>query len=405
MPCGLVGMESLHRPENLPESRFEECDRMNFKTPAHWLLGIVGVCSLPVLSAAEIIPVELSGSQSQSVLGSTVIPYKEVTLAAQIPGAVKFVAGEVGSAFKQGEILTQIDESQLLAKRNAVFAQIRTAEAALQNSQTQYTRELVSPRSKDIGAMPGFGLPAMFDMMAVRPFADNMMGNYNSDMGRYSDLMTSATGVQQAQSGVQQAVSQLQEIDAALANAKSVAPFEGIILQKMVEVGDTVQPGQPLIKYGYTKYKRLQADVPSGLVGNLTQDMVVPVKIDGNLSTMAKVSQIYPVADPNRHTVTVKFDLPVDIVAAPGMYAEVYLPERKGEDSKVVVIPKSALLTGRSLPSVLVVKNNTSELRLVRLGNNQGDGKVEIVSGLNAGESIINHPPAGVSSGWMPPKN
>ena len=48
-------------------------------------------------------------------------------------------------------------------------------------------------------------------------------------------------------------------------------------------------------------------------------------------------------ADPNRHTVTVKFDLPVDIVAAPGMYAEVYLPERKGEDSKVVVIPKSAL--------------------------------------------------------------
>ena len=253
--------------------------------------------------------------------------------------------------------------------------------------------------------MPGFGLPAMFDMMAVRPFADNMMGNYNSDMGRYSDLMTSATGVQQAQSGVQQAVSQLQEIDAALANAKSVAPFEGIILQKMVEVGDTVQPGQPLIKYGYTKYKRLQADVPSGLVGNLTQDMVVPVKIDGNLSTMAKVSQIYPVADPNRHTVTVKFDLPVDIVAAPGMYAEVYLPERKGEDSKVVVIPKSALLTGRSLPSVLVVKNNSSELRLVRLGNNQGDDKVEIVSGLNAGESIINHPPAGVSSGWMPPKN
>jgi multidrug efflux pump subunit AcrA (membrane-fusion protein) len=173
----------------------------------------------------------------------------------------------------------------------------------------------------------------------------------------------------------------------------------------MVEVGDTVQPGQPLIKYGYTKYKRLQADVPSGLVGNLTQDMVVPVKIDGNLSTMAKVSQIYPVADPNRHTVTVKFDLPVDIVAAPGMYAEVYLPERKGEDSKVTVIPKSALLTGRSLPSVLVVKNNTSELRLVRLGNNQGDDKVEIVSGLNAGESIINHPPAGVSSGWMPPKN
>lgn len=369
-------------------------------------LGVLvwlSVCMLPKLQAAEIIRVEAASSHSQSVLGSTVVPYKEVTLAAQIPGVVKVVSGEVGTAFNAGDIIVQIDESQLVAKRNAVLAQINNAKAAVQNSQAQYTRELVSPRSKDVSAMPGFGLPAMFDMTAVRPFADTFMGNYNSDMGRYTDLMNSATGVSQAQSGLEQTMSQLQEIDAALRDAKSVAPFEGIVLAKMAEVGDTVQPGQPLIKFGYVKYKRLLADVPSGLVGNLAQDMVVPAKIDGNISTMAKVSQIYPIADPNRHTVTVKFDLPVDIVAAPGMYAEIYLPERNKGESSVPVIPKTALLTGRSLPSVLVVNaNNTSELRLVRLGSEQENGKVEVVSGLNIDERIIDQPPAGVSSGWMP---
>jgi multidrug efflux pump subunit AcrA (membrane-fusion protein) len=365
---------------------------------------MLGVCLSAGVHAADIIRVEATDSQSQSVLGSTVIPYKEVTLSAQIPGAVKVVAGDVGSSFKPGDVIVQIDESQLLAKRNAILAQISTAQAAVQNSQAQYTRELVSPRSKDVGAMPGFGLPAMFDMMAVRPFADSMMGGYDSGMGRYSDLVSSATGLSQAEGGFQQAVSQLQEIDAALRDAKSVAPFEGIVLAKMVEVGDTVQPGQPLIKYGYVKYKRLQADVPSGLVGNLSQDMVVPVRLDGNVRTMAKVSQIYPIADPNRHTITVKFDLPVDVVAAPGMYAEIYLPERKKDASQVAVIPKTALLSGRSLPSVLVVRedNNTSELRLVRLGADQGDGKVEVVSGLSVGERIVDSPPAGVSSGWMP---
>jgi multidrug efflux pump subunit AcrA (membrane-fusion protein) len=374
------------------------------KNARRLLVTILGVCLSSVVHAAEIVRVEATDSQSQAVLGSTVIPYKEVTLSAQIPGAVKVVEGDVGSSFKSGDVIVQIDESQLLAKRNAILAQISTAQAAVQNSQAQYTRELVSPRSKDVGAMPGFGLPAMFDMMAVRPFADSMMGGYDSGMGRYSDLVSSATGLSQAQSGLQQAVSQLQEIEAALRDAKSVAPFEGIVLAKMVEVGDTVQPGQPLIKYGYVKYKRLQADVPSGLVGNLSQDMVVPVKLDGNVRTMAKVSQIYPIADPNRHTITVKFDLPVNVVAAPGMYAEIYLPERKKDASQVAVIPRTALLSGRSLPSVLVVKedSNTSELRLVRLGDDQGDGKVEVVSGLSVGERIIDSPPAGVSSGWMP---
>lgn len=367
------------------------------------LVLLLGCLLLSVVHAAEIIRVEAANSQVRSVLGSTVIPYKEVTLSAQIPGVVKFVGGEAGSSFKEGDVIVQVDESQLIAKRNAVLAQIGIAQAALQNAQAQYTREIVSPRSRDISTLPGFGLPAMFDMFAVRPFADSFMGNYNSDMGRYSDLMSSATGVSQAQSNLQQAMSQLQEIEAALRNARSVAPFEGIVLAKLVEEGDTVQPGQPLIKYGYVKYKRLQADVPAGLVGNLSEGLLVPVKIDSKTNTMAKVTQIYPVADPGRHTVTVKFDLPVDTVAAPGMYAEISLPETKQDATKTVVIPKTALLSGRSLPSVLVVKpDNTSELRLIRLGTELDGNKVEVVSGLSVDDRIINNPPVGATSGWMP---
>ena len=62
---------------------------MSITNNAHWLLVLVAsICLLPGAYAAEIIRVDASESQSQSVLGSTVIPYKEVTLAAQVPGAV-----------------------------------------------------------------------------------------------------------------------------------------------------------------------------------------------------------------------------------------------------------------------------------------------------------------------------
>lgn len=377
---------------------------MGIRKPVAGLLAVLlAACSLPALYAAEIIPVETTGAQSRSVLGSTVVPYKEVTLSAQIPGDVKYVAGPVGTALQQGAVVFQVDESKLVAKRQEVVAQINMAYAGMQNAQRQYYRELASPRSKDIGAMPGFGLPAMFDKMAVTPFANSFMGNYDSDTIRQADLSNAMSGVSQAQSQYQQAMAQLQEIDSSLRDVAAYAPFEGIIMEKTVEVGDTVQPGQPLIKFGYVKYKRLQADVPSGLVGNLTQGMVVPARIDGSVNTSVRVSEIYPVADPSRHTVTVKFDIPMEISTAPGMYAEIYLPEKKKGDSQVITIPKSALLKGSSLPAVLVVKaDNTSELRMVRLGSDQGNGKVEIVSGLSAGERIINSPPAGASSGWMP---
>ena len=171
------------------------------------------------------------------------------------------------------------------------------------------------------------------------------------------------------------------------------------------------------MKYGFVNYLRLKADVPSMLVSSLKKGMSVPVRIGNSKSAIvcnastkiseglcARVSQIYPIADPTRHTVVVKFDLPVGILASPGMYAEVFLPDSTPGGNTVVIIPESALIEGRSLPTVLVADESakTTSLRLVRLGASQGNGVVAVVSGLKAGERIINHPPTGASSGWYP---
>lgn len=352
--------------------------------------------------AASIISVESKGSSARTVLGSTVIPYKEVTLTAQLPGRIDAVSGDVGSLLAKGDLLVKVNDDSLQAQRRSALANIESAKAALNNAQVQYQREVVSPKSKDITGMPGMGLPAMMDNYITRPFSD-MLGDTNSTYNRDSDLLNKSTGVQQAQSNVTKAHSNLNAIDAQLKNAASIAPFEGMILKKLVEVGDTVQPGQPLIQFGYVKYKRLRADIPSILVESLHQGMEVPVIINGTIKTRAKVSQIYPIADAERHTVTVKFDLYTDVKASPGMYAEIYLPDTGKKGETILVIPETALLKGRSLPSVLVInEKNKSELRLVRLGSTQAEGKVEIVSGLSAGDRLINNPPTDAGSGFMP---
>jgi multidrug efflux pump subunit AcrA (membrane-fusion protein) len=355
------------------------------------------------LFAADIITVTSSFSSSQTVLGSTVVPFREVTVTAQMPGKITSLGGEVGKLFKKGDVLVKIDDTTLLAKRNTLWAQITSAQAALKNSQAQYRREVVSPRSKDITGMPGMGLPSMMDIYFTRPMY-GMMGETNTDYNRYSDLMNSATGVSQAESQVMVAWSQLNELNTKIQDTVSVSPFEGIIMSKMGEVGDAVQPGQPLMKYGFVKFLRLKADVPSVLVSSLKKGMTVNARVGQGMTT-ARISQIYPVADPVRHTVVVKFDLKVGYPANPGMYAEVFLPDSSPGGKAVVVIPRSALIGGRSLPTVLVANEakKTTSLRLLRLGAVQGDGKtVAVVSGLKKGERIINNPPVGANSKWYP---
>jgi len=382
-----------------------------FKKIAQLKMFTVSVLFVPALFvatnvfAAEIITVGSSSSSSQTVLGSTVVPFKEVTVTAQMPGKITSLGGEVGTAFKKGDVLLKIDDTSLLAKRNTLWAQITSAQAALKNSQAQYQREVVSPRSKDISGMPGMGLPSMMDIYMTRPMYE-MMGDYDSDYNRYSDLMNSATGVSQAESQVMMTWSQLNELNTKINDTVSIAPFEGIIMAKMVEVGDAVQPGQPLLKYGFIKYLRLKADVPSVLVPSLKKGMTVNARV-GNGMTEARISQIYPVADPSRHTVVVKFDLKMGYPANPGMYAEVFLPDTTPGGKIVVIIPRSALIKGlSSLPTLLVVDeaNKTTSLRLVKLGESQDadDKIVSVISGLKEGEKIIDNPPAGATSGWYP---
>jgi multidrug efflux pump subunit AcrA (membrane-fusion protein) len=59
----------------------------------------------------------------------TVIPYTEVTMAAQLPGRIKYLAGIEVDAFDSGDLLVSIDDSELVAKRQALIAQIATADA------------------------------------------------------------------------------------------------------------------------------------------------------------------------------------------------------------------------------------------------------------------------------------
>lgn len=328
-------------------------------------------------------------------LSGTVIPYKESSLAAQVPGQVEYVAGSEGDRFVAADLLVTIDDDELQAKRRSVIGQIQQAEAFLRNAQVQYQRELFNPTISNPNRTPGMGMPTMFDQMFTQKAAE-AAGLNDPSLERYSELYASGSQISQAQAALLQARSALDEIDANLREARTHAPFDGIIMRKLVEVGDTVQPGQLLLHFAQVKYLRIQAEIPARLVSGLRKGMLVPARLDvGNTRVYARVYRIFPVADPIRHTVTVKFDLPVGVHGGPGMYAEVMIEDPNSPAEPLPMISMSAIVRQGSLPGVYVVNSERrTELRKVRLGNEVEEGKVIVLSGLRPGEQVIANPDA-----------
>ena len=366
-------------------------------------LFILGLTATAV-QADSIVTVGVAPHGGYVILGGTVIPLKEVTLAAQIPGIVQTIAGEEGDSFNAGTELVTINDDELQAKKRAAEAQLAAAYTAMQNAQVQYTRELWNPSVYNPRPMAGMGFPTMFDS-----FFDGGRGNpmgSGSDKGieRHADLVTQGTQVQAAQSRIQQAESGLREIEAKIRDARATAPFDGVITDKLVEIGDTVQPGVPLLKFSYSKFLRIQAEVPARLVPGLHKDMVVPARLDvNNTKVNARVAQIAPKADPKQHTITVKFDLPEGVPGGPGMYAEVMIPDINSPTRALPVVPKSAIIKRGSLPSVRVLdEEGKPKMRLIRTGIELDANHVIVLSGLEPGERVLTSE-GGPQGNWNQP--
>ncbi len=331
-------------------------------------------------------------------LGGTVVAYKDVTLAAQLPGRVTFIAGREGDAFDESKLLVSIGDEELLANRRALLAQMASADAQLRNAGVQYSREINSPQSHN--APGGMGMPNLFDQMFTRP-VESFMGDRDRKTERSADLFASQTQIQEAQNAMLRLQAELQALDSKIRDARGIAPFKGVIIKKFVEVGDTVQPGQPLMTFADVEYLQVEVDLPARLRAGLHEGQMVQAEIDpANQRVPVRVAQIFPMADPLRHTVKVKFDLPQG-VSEPGMYAKVLIPDLNAPARTNPVIPETAVRYNGSLPGVYVLtERGEPRLRLIRVGEELGDGLITVLSGLKPGERILANPGPQVTADW-----
>lgn len=185
------------------------------------------------------------------------------------------------------------------------------------------------------------------------------------------------------------------EAEALLAYATVRAPFAGVITEKNVLPGDLATPGLPLLVLESTQHLRAEGTIPEKNAATLHAGDNLGVILEDNATAVTgTIEEISAAADAVSRSVLVKLALPAG-TARSGQFARI---QAGNGEADILLIPGAAVTPFGQMERVFVVENGHAILRLVKTGPRHA-GRVEILSGLSAGEPVVLTPPAALRDG------
>ena len=176
------------------------------------------------------------------------------------------------------------------------------------------------------------------------------------------------------------------EARAMMAYVEILAPFDGVVTRKWVDVGDQAAPGKPLVDIEDPSQLQLEADVPEAIASRIKQDARMTIRVGQSTGDLSgTIVEIAPIADPISRTFRVKLDVQASPGLMSGQFARLLVPA--GEYTSMRV-PASAVVQRGQMEILFVVENQHARLHLVKTGRRVND-ETEILSGLDSGDSVV----------------
>lgn len=286
---------------------------------------------------------------------------RQAELAVQVAGSVVELEVRAGDTVRAGQLLLRVDARAAEQGVVASGAQVAAAQAALDLARTELTRkrQLAEKQYISQGALE----LAESEYRAARA---------------QLDALSAQAGVARTQAGLH-----------ALR-----APFDGVISQLAVELGDMAMPGRALVTVYDPGALRVTAHVPASRLEAGLPDAVVLLSTADAPVTPTRL-QVLPTVDPRTLTREVRADLPAGAPAVPGQFARLRLEVGGGDQAAPrLFIPRIAVVRRAEVSAVYVMAaDGRVQLRQLRLGPVQGD-RVEVLAGLDAGERVVTDPQA-----------
>jgi len=357
------------------------------------LLVVAAVAAYWRFARALDVPVAVAaqGAIAARVVGpGTVQARIPVTLSARVNATVVQMHADVGDAVHPGQLLVTLDDRDLSARRGVVAGQ---QEALLRNTEgaraalikAQADLELArSKQRRDAGLLAqGFVSQAVLD-------ASNA-GRDGAAAGVDAARAALAARAADARSLSQEA----RYADAVLSYARIVSPMEGVVIQRLGEVGNTVVPGTALLKIVDPKSLWVATRVDESVVGRVQPGQTASIRLRSGEVLPGKVARIARQSD----AATRELDVHVAFDSVPQRFAidqEAEVRIAVGED-RGILVPLTALTRDKAgREGVMVIddgsgdggKGGRTRFQAVQTGGADAS-QVLIRKGLAGGETVV----------------
>jgi len=349
-------------------------------------------------AAADAAPVAVTASpvaaeqwaESYEATG-TVRARTPAVISSKLMAYVQQVSLQLGDRVREGQVIVTLDARDLDAAvqraeagRNEVRSAIPEAEQAMAGAKASLDlAQTTNRRIEDLAAKKSVSQQESDEASARLKSAQ---ANYEMARARRQQLDSKLAQVEQ----------EIRSANITREYARITAPFSGLVTTRSVEPGNLVVPGAPLATIEREGAYRLEAAVDESRMPSVKPGQAVEVQLDSlERRIPARVSEVVPAVDAASRTYTVKIDLPPAAEVRSGMFGRAVfaLGGRKVES-----IPATALKERGQLQSVMVVEGSSARVRLVTTGKRSGN-RIEVLSGLSAGEMVIAPVPAALTDG------
>jgi RND family efflux transporter MFP subunit len=328
-----------------------------------WLAGRFSPKIAPALGAdsvveglpqgATVVPVNVVRLPVTESAVGTIEAVHETTIASRILARVVELNLHAGQPVKKGDVLIRLDDTDLQARLEQAEAAANSAKAARDQAAIDEKRLASLIASKAVSAM---------------------------------DYDKATTALKTSEADLVRANQSVAEAQAILSYATILSSMDGIVIDKKVDIGDTVSPGQALVSIYDPQHMQLVANVRESLAIRLQVGQNVVVQLDAADKTyQGQISEMVPDAQSASRTFQVKVTGAFPPNLYTGTFGRMFVPL---EQENVLEIPKAAIRNVGELELVDVWTDGVRQRRAVRTGETLGDN-CEVLSGLRAGEQVI----------------
>ena len=316
------------------------------------VLLLSGSVALPVSAQQQ--DVSYRTVKDTLTLEGVVEAINQSTVSAHTAGTIVELPVDVDDAVAADQLIVRLEDTEQTARLKRAQANLESAQATLNDATKRFQR---------------------------------VSELYQQEVASASERDDAKTLFETSKARVADAKAALAEAQKQLSYTRVKAPYAGIVTERFVELGESVQPGQPLMSGLSLEHLRVITELPQQYAQYVRNSRSADIVTDDGRQLAIGSMTFYPYADAQTHTFRLRLNLTdPEGRLFPGVLVKVKVAVGERE---VMLVPHSAVVVRGELRAVYVVKEDgEAQLRQVRVGQNI-NGQLEILAGLVPGEQIL----------------